>query len=64
MNRGCVAVSETKCDNCESIIEHGQQYLLIEDDKGNLEHFCTDCCLAKGYARYKTEKGERVVTFL
>lgn len=64
MNRGCVAVSETKCDNCKRIIEHGRQYLLIEDDKGNLKHFCTDCCLAKGYARYKTEKGERVITFL
>ncbi len=64
MRRGCIAVCEIQCDGCQHFIEHGQQYLLMEKGERNLRYLCTDCCLAKGYAQYKTEKGERVITFL
>ncbi len=64
MNRGCIAVSETECRSCGRLIEHGQQYLVLEDSKGNVKHLCADCSLAKGYAQHKTEKGEQMVTFL
>lgn len=63
MRQGCIAVGEIKCDGCQRIMEHGQQYLLMEDEEGKKLRLCADCCLAKGYANYKTEKGQRVLTF-
>ncbi len=33
----------------------------IED--GETAHYCVECCLKKGYAHYKEEKGEKVLTF-
>lgn len=64
MHRGCIAVGEIRCDGCQRLIGHGQQYLLREDEEGNVVRLCTECCLAKGYANYKHEKGEQVLTFL
>jgi len=64
MRRGCIAVCEIQCDGCQCLIEHGERYLLMEEDEGNSMRLCADCCLAKGYAEYRTEKGERVITFL
>lgn len=64
MRRGCIAVGEIQCDGCQRLIVHGQQYLLMEEGEDNLKRLCTDCCLAKGYAQYKMEKGEQVITFL
>lgn len=65
MRRGCVAVGETKCDICDRSIEHGERYLLIDDDEneGESHRFCVDCCLNKGYATYIIDKGEEVLTF-
>jgi len=63
MNRGCISVGEIKCDNCKRLIEQGQRYLLMEEEDGAKSRFCVECCLAKRYAAYVKEKGERVLTF-
>jgi hypothetical protein len=63
MNCGCVAAGEIKCDGCQRLIEQGQRYLFMEEEKGEKYRFCVECCLAKGYAAYVKEKGEEVLTF-
>ena len=68
MNRGCVSVGEIKCDSCHSLIEPGQRYLLMEEEKegggdGKKSRFCVECCLAKSYAAHVKEKGEEILTF-
>jgi ribosomal protein S26 len=63
MNRGCVAVGEIRCDNCQRLIEAGQRYLVVEEKEGEKSQFCVECSVAKGYASYVKEKGEEVLTF-
>ena len=63
MNRGCIAVGEIKCDNCQRLIEAGERYLLLEEKEGEKSCFCVECSVAKGYAAYVKEKGEEVLTF-
>jgi len=63
VNRGCVAVGEIKCDNCQRLIEPGQRYLILEEKEGEKSDFCVECSVAKGYAAYVKEKGEEVLTF-
>lgn len=63
MNRGCVAVGEIKCNNCQRLIEAGQRYLVVDEEDGGKLHFCLECSVAKGYAAYVKEKGEEVLTF-
>jgi hypothetical protein len=63
MNRGCVAVGEIRCDNCQRLIEAGQRYLIVEEKEGEKSDFCVECSVAKGYAAYVKEKGEEVLTF-
>jgi hypothetical protein len=63
MNRGCVAVGEIRCDNCQRLIEAGHRYLLLEEKEGEKSCFCVECSVAKGYAAYVKDKGEEVLTF-
>jgi len=35
----------------------------IEVGKGKTAHYCIECALKKGYAYYKEEKDERILTF-
>jgi hypothetical protein len=63
MNRGCVAVGEIRCNNCQRLIEAGQRYLIVEEKEGEKSDFCVECSVAKGYAAYVKEKGEEVLTF-
>jgi len=63
VNRGCVAVGEIRCDNCQRLIEPGQRYLIVEEKEGEKSDFCVECSVAKGYAAYVKEKGEEVLTF-
>ena len=63
MNRGCIAVGEIKCDDCQRLIEQGQRYLLMEEKEDEKTCLCVECCLIKGYAAYVNEKGEQVLTF-
>ncbi|HJX13080.1 MAG TPA: hypothetical protein VJ377_06075 [Dehalococcoidales bacterium] len=69
MRRGCVSLGEISCDECHSVIPYPDRYLAIdekdglEDDEGEKKRYCVECALKKGYAHYKEEKGERVLTF-
>ena len=69
MRRGCISLGEIKCDECHRIIPYPERYLAIdekdsiEDEEGETAHYCVECCLKNGYAHYKTEKGEQILTF-
>jgi hypothetical protein len=64
MRRGCIAVGELRCDGCQRFLEHGERYVVIVDDEeGKEERFCTSCSLSRGYASYKIEKEGEVITF-
>ena len=69
MRRGCIAIGDVRCDECGRTIKHPERYLAIDEkdgvevDKGETHRYCVDCCLKKGYAQYKEEKGERTLTF-
>ncbi len=69
MRRGCISLGEIKCDECGNVIPYPDRYLAInetrgvEDEEGETRRYCLECCLKKGYAQYKEEKGERVLTF-
>jgi hypothetical protein len=69
MRRGCISLGEIKCDGCGNPIPYPDRYLAIdekdgvEDDEGETRRYCLECALKKGYAHYKEEKGERVLTF-
>jgi hypothetical protein len=51
------------------MIPYPERYLAIdekdgiEDKEEETRRYCVKCCLKKGYAHYKTEKGEQVLTF-
>jgi len=69
MRRGCISLGEVRCDDCNRIIPYPERYLAVdekdgvEDEEGETAHYCVDCCLKKGYASYKMEKGENILTF-
>ncbi len=63
MNRGCIALNELNCDSCGDTVEAGEKYLLV-DEKQKISRLCVDCCVKKKLAAYKTEKGEKILTFL
>ena len=62
MRRGCISLGDVRCDDCQRIISHSGHYLIIEEE-GSMKRLCQHCSLDKGYANYKEEKGERVLTF-
>ena len=63
MRQGCISLGQVHCDGCHRTIPYPERYLLIEEAEGVELHLCLDCCLNKGYAHDKTEKGESVLTF-
>ena len=70
MRQGCISLGEIRCDDCHRIIPLAERYLAIDEEdgveveKGKTSRYCLNCCLKKGYARYKEEKkGEEVLTF-
>ena len=63
MRRGCISLGNIQCDDCHRTISYPECYLIVEEAEGAVSRLCTDCCLKKGYAGYKLEKGERVTTF-
>ena len=64
MRRGCISLGNVQCDDCHRIIPHPERYLSVEEPEGVNLCLCIDCCLKRGYADYKSEKGESVLTFL
>ena len=63
MRCGCVSLGDIKCDDCHRIIQCAERYLVVDETEGKTLRLCIDCCLNRGYAHYKVEKGERVLTF-
>jgi len=69
MRRGCISLGEIQCDECHRIIPHSERFLAIEEEggveveKGKTAHYCVECALQKGFAYYKEERGERILTF-
>ena len=63
MRRGCVSLGNIRCGECQRVIQHSQRYLVIEEPGAETSMLCADCSLERGYAHYKEEKGERVLTF-
>jgi hypothetical protein len=53
------------------MVPSAERYLATDvDEKGNevarggkTARYCVDCCLKKGYAEYREEKGEKILTF-
>jgi len=70
MRRGCIVVGEFRCDACGKLLKHPARYLAVDEEdgveveEGTTARYCVDCCFEKGYARYRMEKGERILTFL
>lgn len=70
MRRGCMVVGEFRCDACGKLLKHPARYLVVDEgndvegEAGATARYCVDCCLDKGYAKYRMEKGERILTFL
>ena len=63
MHRGSISLGDIRCDDCHRVIQHSERYLVIEETEGGVLRLCSDCCLNRGYAHYKVEKGKRVLTF-
>jgi len=63
MRQGCISLGDVRCDDCHRIIPHSERYLVIEETEGVVLRLCVDCSLKRGYAHYKEEKGEQVLTF-
>ena len=69
MRRGCISLGNIRCHGCQRNILYADRYLLIEEEdeaeveSGQKSYYCVDCCLQRGYARYREEKGELVLTF-
>jgi len=69
MRQGCISLGEIQCDKCHRIIPHPERYLAIDEEdgveveKGEIARYCVGCALEKGYAYYKEEKGEKILTF-
>lgn len=52
-----------ECDGCHLSIPHSERYLIIEEKDGVTLSLCVKCCLEKGYARYREDRREQVLTF-
>ena len=69
MRRGCISLGQTECNECHHIIQHAERFLAIDEEDGvevqggKTVHYCVECALKKGYAQYKEDKGERVLSF-
>ena len=63
MLQGCISLGNIKCDKCQGLIAHSEQYLIIEGAEGEKTRLCMDCSLKEGYARYKESKKEQILTF-
>ena len=63
MRSGCISLGDVQCDDCHRTIACSERYLAIEETEGITLRLCLDCCLKQGYAGYKMERGETVLTF-
>ncbi len=69
MRRGCISSGEIQCDGCSRTIPFDERYLAIDGEGGvevekrKISRYCLNCCIKKGYAEYREEKGEKILTF-
>ena len=70
MRRGCISLGEVQCDECHRTIPYPERYLAVDEttdgieaEEGEARRYCAECSLKKGYAHYKVEKGEQILTF-
>ena len=69
MRRGCISLGEVHCDECKRNIPYPERYLAVEEkdgeenEEGELRRYCVECAMKKGYAHYKVEKGEQILSF-
>ena len=69
MHQGCISLGQVECDDCHRIIPHSERYLVVSEkrsaevEKAHTLRYCVECCLKRGYARYREEKGEQILTF-
>ena len=51
------------------MIAHSERYLAVEEENGiesetgETRRYCIDCSIKKGYAFYRNEKDEKILTF-
>ncbi len=70
MRRGCISMGNVICDQCGRDIAYPERYLVLDEENGvevengHLVRYCVECALKKGYAHYKKEKGDEILTFL
>ena len=70
MRQGCISLGHVQCDNCQRTIPHSERYLAVDEEdgieveSGKKSFYCVECCEEKGYAKYREEKGDKVLTFL
>ncbi|MBN2240974.1 MAG: hypothetical protein JW712_14485 [Dehalococcoidales bacterium] len=70
MRRGNISLGDVQCKECGINVPHSERYLIIDEEDGiEVEeggkpvYYCVECALKKGYAYYKEEKDERILTF-
>ncbi|MCL2474570.1 MAG: hypothetical protein FWF37_00305 [Chloroflexi bacterium] len=70
MRRGCVSLGDIVCDCCRQAIPYPERYLAVDVDENGQEidnsktvRYCAACALKKNLARYRDEKGEKILTF-
>ena len=69
MRRGCIPSGDVQCDQCHREIPHSERYLAVDEEagveveNGKKAYYCVECALEKGYASYKQEKSEKILTF-
>ena len=70
MRRGNISLGDIQCKECLKMVPHSERYLAIDEENGvdveeggQTVYYCVECALKKGYAHYKEEKDERILTF-
>lgn len=70
MRRGNISLGDIECKECQRIVPHSERYLAVDEENGveveeggTVVYYCVECALKKGYAHYKEEKDERILTF-
>ncbi len=55
-------MGDIRCDNCQRLISYLEHY-MVDEKEGRPVRYCADCSVEKGFAHYRQEKKERMLTF-
>jgi RNase P subunit RPR2 len=64
MRRGCIAIGKVACDDCHRPLKYGERYLVVNEEGGERQRLCVDCCRKHDYLSHTAEKGKQTLTFL